>query len=216
MPIQKFRLAWIAGSIVLVMLVVAAPVLKADQYSALASAIQALAVVPAITAAALSLLADSHDRRVDRVLEFHQQLTSGELQAARLRLVGHLRRHGSSGKARQATRDELRADPVLSRYTSDANKIRPIDDINLMLRFFERVNAARIAGSVNLPLLVELVGRHAGWLDQAIGQEDQVPRAPLHDLATWANEFAVANQGKYPYLSNWGSNRAEDFAESTG
>ena len=103
--------------------------------------------------AALSLLADSHDRRVDRVLEFHQQLTSGELQAARLRLVGHLRNHGASGKVNRATRDDLRTDPVLSRYAGDASKIRPIDDINLMLRFFERVNAARIASSVNLPLL---------------------------------------------------------------
>lgn len=211
MSLQKFRLAWIAGSVVLVILVVTAPLLKADQYSALASAIQALAVVPAITVAALSLVADSHDRRVDRVLEFHQQVTSGGVQAARLRLVHHLRGHGTNGKVRQTTRDELRADPVLSKYSGDASHIRPIDDVNLVLRFFERVNAARIAGSVNLPLLVELLGRHAGWLDLAIGPEDQVPRAPLHDLATWANEFATTHQDKYPYLRNWGSNRAEDF-----
>lgn len=172
--------------------------------------------MPAITVAALSLLADSHDRRVDRVLEFHQQLTSGEMQEVRLRLVGHLRSHGANGKVRRATRDELRTDPVLSKYTGDASNIRPIDDVNLILRFFERVNSARIAGSVNLPLLVELLGRHAGWLDLAIGQEDKVPRAPLHDLATWANEFAATNQNKYPYLSNWGSNRAEDFTASGG
>jgi hypothetical protein len=105
----------------------------------------------------------------------------------------------------------LRHHPVLSRYEADGDHL-PIRDVNLILRFFERVNAARTARSVDLPLLAELVGRHATWLDLAIKREnDQVPREPLHDLAAWSDEFVARNRNRYPYFRNWGTNRHEDF-----
>jgi hypothetical protein len=53
--------------------------LNSGQYAALAGAIQALAVAPAVAIAAATLYRDSHDRRVDRVLAFHQELMSGEV-----------------------------------------------------------------------------------------------------------------------------------------
>jgi hypothetical protein len=209
------RSALILGVVVFVILLVAAPLLPADQYGALASAIQALAVVPAITVGALYLRADSHDRRVDRVLEFHEQLTSGEVQAARTRLTRHLRKHGVDGRPRVTSREELRSDPTMSKYSDNDSEHSPHQDVNLVLRFFERVNAARIAGSVDYALLTQLVGRHAVWLDRAIADEaGRDPRESMSSLADWANHFAEVNKRRYPFLRNWGMNRSQDFPDA--
>lgn len=190
--------------------------LTSAQYSAVASAIQAAAVVPAIAIAASALLRDSHDRRVDRVLDFHRELTSGEVLQARDRLGAHLRKHGVDGRVRPTSRDELRDDLKLSRYSTDHSN-KPRSDVNVILRFFERVNAARIAATVDYPLLAELIGRHAAWWNLAIKDpgDDEVPRAPLRELATWADEFVLANQDRYSYLRNWGSNRQREFRHAT-
>jgi hypothetical protein len=100
------------------------------------------------------------------------------------------------------SRDEIRHDPILSKYRKDPSH-SPRSDILLILRFFERVNAARLAGVIEGALLVELIGRHAAWWDEAIQYTgDEPPRVSLRDLSTWANEFASANQEKYLYLRN--------------
>lgn len=195
-----------------VLLALAVPLLGTAQHSALAVALQAVAVVPALIIAAAAIAGGANDRRVDRVLSFHEQLNSGDIQAARIRLAHHLRRHGSSGgKIRRVSRGELRTDPVLSRYDTWPDH-SPLMDVNQVLWFFERVNAARLTGAVHLPLLAELVGRHAVWFDLALKDEaGQAPRRPLTELADWATEFAERHGRRYPYLRNWDTERAEDF-----
>jgi hypothetical protein len=186
--------------------------IEADHISAIASTLQAVAVVPAILIAAFTLRRDSRDRRMDRLLAFHQELVSGDLNDARQRLAAHLRRHGTpSEPVRVTSRRELRDDRRLRAYQGDKEH-NPYDDVNLLLRFFERVNAARLANALYRPMLVELVGRHAAWWDLAIAREDQPsPQWHMHSLAAWANIYAAAYRRKHPYLRDWGHNRSQDF-----
>jgi hypothetical protein len=99
----------------------------------------------------------------------------------------------------------------LSRYADHSDK-SPLDDANLIVRFFARVNASRVAGSLDDSLLVELIGRNATWLNMAITPDpDELFREPLYLLATWADQFAAMHHHKYLYLADWGARRARDF-----
>lgn len=211
---RNFVLASIALLVAAGLVIGSVWLLTATQYSAIASAVQAVAVVPAVVVAALTLTRDSRDKRVDRVLDLHREFNSTEINEARTRLAAHLRSNGDGGRIRPTTYEELGHDPVLSRYASAAENT-PRGDANKVLRFFERANAARIAKSVDPPMFVELICRHATWWNQAIaGSVDQVPRAPLMELATWADDFAFANKARYYFLRNWGQNRRKEFGSS--
>ena len=204
----------IIGLVTLGALLISAALLDVNQYAATASTIQAIAVVPAIAIAAIALTTDGHDKRVDRVLDFHKELNSGEILNAAVRLDTHLREHGENGKVRPLTRDELLSDPVLSRYSKEREST-PREDARIILRFFERANAARVAQTVDPPLMAELVGRNAGWWNLAItGPFYGVSRAPLRDLANWADQFASENRDRYPYLQQWGQHRNEEFGKA--
>jgi hypothetical protein len=216
---QSFITVALAGFSVLAVITTLALLLSSSQYNAIASSIQAIAVIPAITIAALALTGDNRGKRVDRVLDFHKEFNSGEIQKATVRLTAHLRDHGVNGRARPMSRDELRHDPALSKYNK-SSEYNPRSDILLILRFFERVNAARMARVVDSALLVELIGRHAAWWNMAIQYtDDEPPRVSLRSLTEWADDFASANQGKYSYLRNWGKNLDREFgslAERSG
>jgi hypothetical protein len=199
------------GALLLVALPISASLLNATQYGAVASTVQAVAVVPAIAIAALALTRDGHDKRVDRVLDLHKELHSSDIEGATVRLSTHLRRHGVDGKARPTSREELRHDSVLSTYGA-GGIFTPIADLDLILRFCERADVARIANTVEPSLLVELIGRFAGWWNLAItGVMDEIPRSHLSELANWAEAFALKHQKEYPYLRNWGRNRNREF-----
>jgi hypothetical protein len=184
-----------------------------NQFSAAASGLQALFLVPALTLAVATLLSDSRDRRVDRVTTLHTELTSGELDEARRRLVKHLREHGPDNKPRVVSRHELDKDQTLSKY-SNGQPSRPLDDTNRLLRYFERAEAMRLAGSLFEPLLVQLIGRHATWINLAIEPEaNNTLRRSLSNFADWANEYAESNKHRFPYLADWGSSRTKDFGQ---
>jgi hypothetical protein len=194
-------------------LIIPATALTASQYSTVASVIQAAAVIPAIVIAALALNRDSRDKRVDRVLELHRELNSGELKEAKRRLTSHLREHGPAGHVRPTTYEELRDDPVMSKYSSEPG-CNPRSDASEILRLFERANAARITGIIDEPLFVELICRHATWWNLAIKDSsdlDQNPRAHLRELAQWADAFALRHRRRYSYLRNWGQNRRREY-----
>jgi hypothetical protein len=200
---------WYAVSgifVVITVLAILALFLKSNQLDAVAAIVQAVAVIPAVIIAALALANDSRGKQVDRVLDFHREFNSEELQSACVRLIAHLREHGTNGRVRPTSRDELRHDPVLSRYANDIAH-DPRSDVSLILRFFERVNAAKTARIVEPSLLVELIGRHAAWWDSAIAYvHDDIARDSLRQLSTWADGYASANQERFPYLRNWGGN----------
>jgi uncharacterized protein (DUF58 family) len=104
------RIAIVADVAIAIFLIALAIWLGAEWLGAAATAIQAVFIVAALAVAAGTLLSDSRDRRVDRVIALHSELTSGELQEARIRFVNHLRRHGCHGRVRQVYRHELATD----------------------------------------------------------------------------------------------------------
>jgi hypothetical protein len=191
---------------VVTILAILALFLTSSQFYAVAAIVQAVAVIPAVIIAALALANDSRGKQVDRVLDFHREFNSEELQSACMRLIAHLREHGTNGRVRPTSRDELRHDPVLSRYANGIGS-DPRSDVSLILRFFERVNAAKTARIADPSLLAELIGRHAAWWDSAITYtNDDIARDSLRQLSTWADGYASTNQERFPYLRNWRKN----------
>lgn len=118
-------------------LIVPVPLLDAQRYAAYAAGLQALGVLVALILAGVALRSDRHDKQVDRVLLLHSELVNGETQAARIRLVDHLRRCGGGQHMRSVTLSELQRAPGLSGYR-DNRTSTPLHDANTVLRFFER------------------------------------------------------------------------------
>ncbi|MGI5245691.1 hypothetical protein [Dactylosporangium sp. CA-139066] len=174
--------------------------MDANLVAALAGVIQAAGVIPAVVVGAMALRGDRNDRQVDRVLELHRELVGGDLNDDRHELTVVAK---SLGKPIPQ--------PVPLKDSADKNDVRVVR----VLRFFERVEAIRISGAANVPLLVELLGRHAAWLDVALAYDDSSnPRRAMHSLANASNEFANSrrNVDRYPYLAEWGDSRKEAFS----
>lgn len=187
--------------------------LDSGTYGALTGGVQAIGVVVALALGTATLRSDSRDRRVDRVLALHQELFGGEVQAARIRLVNHMR-SGSSRRAKVVSRADL-ADGSLAEYSSSSVYL-PRRDANVLLRFFERANAARLAKAVYLPLYATLIGGHAAWWDKAIRYDRSWPaRQHLAELGSWAHDYARINQSRHPNLALWLSRIDDDFEGST-
>jgi hypothetical protein len=182
-----------------------------DSYNALTGGLQAIGVVIALGLGAATLMRDSHDKRLDRVLALHQELMTGDLWRARHRLVAHLGRLGRAGRTRIVTREELRSDPELSHYL-DVPDARPLDDADLLMRFFERANAARTGTAVEQRLFADLIGRHSLWWDLAFARDDQwLTRQGLTDLATWCTSYVRDTASRRPDLLQWLTALDKDF-----
>jgi hypothetical protein len=183
----------------------------ASRYQAITSGVQAVGVIIALGLGVATLRGDSKDRRVDRVLALQQELVSGELQAARGRLIRHLRRHGANGKLLTVSGFDLDDQTSLGRYSDDPDA-RPRGDLNLLLRYFERANALRSAKAVDLPLFADLVGGHALWWDTAVKPEPDWPtRQHLTELGTWVRIYFHDHQSRNPLLQRWTNNIERDF-----
>ncbi|MFC6093048.1 hypothetical protein [Saccharothrix lopnurensis] len=210
-------LLWAAIALVgatAVLLVVPIWFLNADQYQALATGVQALGVTVALVFGAGTLLSDTRNRRVDRALALHAELTTGDVQAARVRLLLRLQAAREEGKVRPVSLDRLRTDGEFAAYADPAQG-RPIRDANVVLRHFDRVNAARVAGIVDLPFLHELIGVHALWWDRAITRDEDEPllRRGLAELATWVERHSRTEARDAHYLEGWARYLRRDFAE---
>jgi hypothetical protein len=161
------------------------------RYSAYAARLQAFGIVTAFLVGAIAIYLDGRDRRVDRVYSLHRELTVGELDDARRRLVDHLRKHSGPGPLqRRYSPDELRVDSSLNHYDSHQQDFTPRSDLGLLLRFFERTRLVREVGSAHDAVFVELVGRHAGWWNCVIKNDNRKSRKGLMELGTWADDFA--------------------------
>lgn len=209
---NRRALAIVFVALMLIILITSARYLTAEQYQGLAGALQALGVVVALFVAAGTLTSDSENRRVDRVLQLHEMMTSGEVSHAAVRLSDHLRRHGVGGKARRASLEQLRCDPVLRSYCGQPAH-SPYLDARMVIRFFEKADAARRANAVSVPLFHELVARHATWFRLAIRADAAEPDGGrLACLAIWADEYARIYRPPLPnYIENWGRTRQRDF-----
>ena len=206
------RIAGVLIGIVVAVVILPIPWATPAEYQAIVAGVQALGLVVALLIAALALTGDQNDRRVDRVLQLHEDLVSGDVGAARSRLAYHLRTLGPEHEGRryvlQPTQDQLVHDRKLHRYsdheaTTDST---PREDRVMLLRFFERADAARREKTVHLPLLHELIGSHALWWDAALWLEDheRSHRRALRDLAQWVSDYASIHQCSY--VSSWARN----------
>jgi hypothetical protein len=193
--------------------------LKPDQYQALSGGIQALGVVLALTIAVMTLLSDSRDRRIDRVLQLHEMMTTRDAEAMRDRLYKHLlSRDQAEPPVRAVSLDELKPGGTLDHYANDPDH-SPYQDVRQLLRLFERANATRAGGAIEEPLFHELIARHATWWAVAVGSK---PRAapyvlnPLLDLARWADDYQLTKNdpAKY-YMRTWGESRMQSFGRTS-
>jgi hypothetical protein len=191
-----------------------------DKYSAWATGLSTIAVVLALALAILTLRTDVKDRQVDRTLSLHAELTTGEVNDARLRLVDHLREHGSTNSTghrmpRRASLEELRPGSGIGTYGPNGQG-NPKDDLSKILRFFERARLVRDAGSADDPLFVELIGRHACWWNCVLVRDsDRGSRRTLMQLGLWCDAFADKHKRHYSYLEGWGKARIDDFGSMT-
>lgn len=208
----------------LLILLVAGPIpwVTPDQQGAWAATLQTIGLVGTIYFAALgirvaarTLRSDQRDRRVDRVLAFHEELTgSGPTGVARSRLARFLREEGGPGSVvLQVSREQLVEDRELQNYPAqpDTSASTPHVDLTLVLRLFERIRIAQVAESLDDHLLASLIGRHAGWWDLAIAEDGtDTLRIPLERLATWCEAYRDAHKDQ-PGFENWGNSRRLAF-----
>jgi hypothetical protein len=168
-----------------------------------------------IRVAGETLRSDQRDRRVDRVLAFHEELTgSGPTGVARSRLARFLREQGGPGSVvLQVGREQLVEDPRVQTYSrgTAAGASTPHTDLTLILRLFERIRISQVAESLDDHLLASLIGRHAGWWDLAIADDDKdTLRIPLERLAEWCDAYRDENPNQ-PGFENWGDSRSRAF-----
>jgi hypothetical protein len=207
-------LLWAAAVLIgvtAVLLVVPIWFLNADQYQALATGVQALGVTVALVVGAGTLLSDNRDRKVDRVLALHAELTTGEVQAARVRLILRLQGARREGRVEPVSLARLRTDEAFAAYPDPAHG-RPLRDANAVLRHFDRINAARVAGIVEPQLLHELIGVHALWWDRAISRDEgEMLRRGLAELADWVERHSRTKARGAHYLEHWARYLGRDF-----
>jgi len=198
----------------LLLLIIPIPFLSEGTYAAFTGGVQAFVVIVALVVAVRTLLSDSKDRRVDRVLALHEELTSGPTGAARTRLAHFLKQMGSGDVCLQVSREQLqsRDKTDVSAYLDpgDQDSGNPERDLTLILRLFDRVRIAQAGGTVDDLMLVGLVGRHAGWWDMAIAREDDTARIPLEKFATWCDAYVAGHRDEV-ILQGWGEKRRRNF-----
>lgn len=210
---------WLTGliSVITLSVVVGVPGrwMGPSRYQAFMGAVQAIGLGLALAIAWASLQNDRTARRVDRTIRFHEELVQGELGEARHRLVMHLREHGleKDGQKRvlQPKEGDLRLEAGLSEYSFGALRT-PDEDRVLILRYFERVNAARVAGIVSPDLLHRLIGPHALWWDAALWNlaHGRAHRSELLRLAKWVGKWGEDHQMEASeYLPLWSYNLTE-------
>jgi hypothetical protein len=186
-------------------------------FSVLAPAISAVAAIGAAGAALWGLrygkgLIDSavNDRRVDRVLAMHQDFTSGEVGAARIRFCELMYRVGEEAfgprkcwrpdwesliPPNPAVSEEVAARRFLGSYPADmtgAQQHRPIHDLRQVLWCVDRINEARKREtSLDERLLVSLMGHPVVWLSLLCGRlevQEAGHLGALRQLAGWMEE----------------------------
>ena len=182
---------------------------NSERYQAVSSGVQALGLIVTLVFAAVAIRNDTHDKRVDRAVDLYNRVVSEPIYDARVRLARHLRALGG-GSVRQVAQQELRTDPLISRYDPDPG-VTPEQDLNQTLRVFERGDALRLSGATDFGLLHRLLGQHVLWWDRAIGYvEHEHLRQPLRDLADWVRRY-TREHPHLDYVNTWDTLATGDF-----
>ena len=186
------------------------------KYGAYATGLSTFAVALALLIAAVTFRSDVRDRKVDRTLALHAELTTGDTNDARLRLVRALRELPRCGAghlvpARYSLFDEGGS---LSEHETGLESL-PINDRSDLLRFAERARMAWDSGSVDDAMFVELIGRHLTWWNCALEDSNaSTGRRALMSVAKRCDSYADRHKD-HAYFADWGVTRTRDFGSMT-
>lgn len=162
-------------------------------WSATAEWVIALTALSGVIYAGLQLRSEENAHRIGRVIEFHRDLTTGEVGAARDRLTTLLWQDGESGLcARPASFQELLPPQGrLAGYTATVrggDESEPMRDLFKVLWCFERIEGTRSGEALDEEMLVHLIGNHAMWWDELlkhVADKDVRSRYAVRRLAAW-------------------------------
>jgi hypothetical protein len=207
------RRGWIIGVTLLALLavlLVPAPWLSAEQFSAWAAGIGSFFGAGSLVVAAAAILNGNAGHRLDRTVLLHEQFVSGELQAARLRLGDHLREVSNDGWVYQPTQSELRSGGKLGSYAHNSSH-SPREDASRIVRYFERAYETLRANSVYEPFFLRTIGREACWWARAFERDSTSSSAQqaLQNLAKWADAYEARLRSES--IPDWGQQREKDF-----
>jgi hypothetical protein len=182
--------------------------LNSGQYQALASGVQAVGVLVALALGVSTLQADSNDRRVDRVIAYHSQISGGELQLARQRLIEYLLDHASGGVMPVLSWTDLRSHSKLIAYADPTES--PVRDAQRLLEYFEGVWGAHNSGATEDHLLFMLLGGYVTWWDRALSEADADLSRSLHEFAGWISDVASCTL-ESSRMIDWQESITRDF-----
>ena len=184
--------------------------LASSSADAAAWATTAATVLAVAVAVVIALWQLRHQRRlgaIDRTVDFHRDLTAGEIGAARDRLSELMWRVGSSRGENSCWRPSWKEllggqfagdadlEQDLSAYPDDMGTSAgqtPLRDLYKILWCFERISASWDGGLLNNPLATQILGNHAVWWDVLCARvplESTRYRRTLADLAEACNRF---------------------------
>jgi hypothetical protein len=163
---------------------------RSDRWSAIgaiATAGQTLLVGGALVFARRQLIDSRTGQAIERVLDLHDQLTTGEVGAARHRLGTALwtdtSRFPTPDDVRRCGRvwvtDRRNRQPYESTETESTERITPGQDIYRILWCFQRAGETYNSDLVDKALFIKLIGHHVMWWDTAIRYR---PRAEALEL----------------------------------
>jgi len=156
----------------------------------------------------VALRREERARKVQRVIDLHRDLTTGEVGASRDRLTTLMWKHGekvarrnqchaptwieilpSSTGSGGPTRGALGSYPLVQPIPG-TGEAEPMRDLYSVLWCFERVNAGRAGGALDPAMLQQLIASHAIWWDEMtrnLTEQNTRHIASLRSLASALN-----------------------------
>jgi hypothetical protein len=142
----------------------------------------AITAIVAAIAAIIQIRVGQKAVRVQRTIDLHRDLTTGEVRAARDRFTALMWRHGEARAGRNVCHvpswTELLTDVLGGGERGELGEYRPEDkiagaegaepmrDLYAVLWCFERIEAGRAGRALDRRLLAELIASHAVWWDE--------------------------------------------------
>jgi len=183
-----------------------------------------IAAIAAVVVAFVRLRAGQHATKVQRAIDLHRDLTTGEVGEARDRFATLMWKHGERLAGRNQchapTWLELLPDVLgggdrgrLGEYRTEdkipgAEGAEPMRDLYTVLWCFERIEAGRAGGALDSRMLDDLIAPHAVWWDEATqhlsvantrhlsGLRSLAKHLETDDLRDWVgDDFSSAREG---------------------
>lgn len=180
----------------------------------LATWVQSIAVIAGLGFAWTQLRHADDTRKVDRVIELHRELTSGELAAARDRLATLIYwrsprpnqapcRQLTLEKFRSAGRTKGSGTPASPTDTCSTTSLRPIHCVYLIVWAYQRVLRSLEKGQLNEELLRDMLAGHVSWWALALEKVEVSELSAVQDLRDLAKKLDVGEVHKTRHLKDF-------------